>query len=488
MNPIDRSFVTTLNSALKQEAAFTLTRSETSIKVEWISVLSRLQEKIWSSCRLERIGRIAEILDECLQAQSTPPQTMLSAEKDPLAKATRTFLRSCKKEELADPRIVKLQKQLQATRLAIKAEVFDANEGFYDFASKTHLERYLMHYNHTLDVDPKTNKLSIWYNENYIEWTLAKSFIIENEKESLTTPKSPWKYGMHGIQNSDLYDWSELKPYKTEDPANWNHQYLLELCACCVDSPRKNGDHSWFRLKTPTGEVYSVGLYRPEKRGPIDNFRFPLKVKHGYLMQPDVSEFFPTPIQEIKFSISKEIFDNIVKKVEEDKRNERGLHFQAISNNCTQYTNSVAAIAGVTLPTDCYVWKVLCPEKALTVYKKTKPYTPTFVTKISIFSLGILFNFLQLILGARRVDSRVLAAACTHNRPTPHFSRFWDFFNSDKARMHHPHTLGHSARKKVLKERQKMIEAVRKQNPCDVEDQVKRIEYSIPEKFRLATS
>lgn len=75
------------------------------------------------------------------------------------------------------------------------------------------------------------------------------------------------QYSKNGLVSNNVYDWSMLEPFYVESstPPPWGDRYLFEICSWIVNRPRLIGDHTFIRLKTPQGEWYSVGQYRPQK-------------------------------------------------------------------------------------------------------------------------------------------------------------------------------------------------------------------------------
>jgi hypothetical protein len=75
------------------------------------------------------------------------------------------------------------------------------------------------------------------------------------------------QYNYLGLIDRGVYDWEVLTPFYIEpqSPPPWGNRYLFEFCSWIIDRPRMMGDHTYIRLKTPQGEWYSVGQYRPQK-------------------------------------------------------------------------------------------------------------------------------------------------------------------------------------------------------------------------------
>ncbi|MDB6081156.1 MAG: hypothetical protein JWO53_428, partial [Chlamydiia bacterium] len=296
-------------------------------------------------------------------------------------------------------------------------------------------------------------------------------------------PLQRWMYGSKGLQNKNMYEWSELQPYKKGDPATWDHQYIFEYCVCCTDNPNKTGDHTWIRLKTPEGDIYSVGLYRPSKRDWRDNYKFPLRLKKGYLMQPDVSEFWPTDIFKIPVAITKEHFLQMKKMLETDKRNDK-LVFQLFHRNCTLYVAKIAAIAHIKLPTAKLAWHFLTPSLVEKKIEKIALYLPEIVVKIVRVVVGVFLNFFLLALGATIVDAAVFEK---NNQQEPHIKNLSDFFDYRKTELNHPNILGKEIAAGIAKWRTSEIARLEKlkisgafKENEEVDAEIKRVRFALP--------
>ena len=420
-----------INAALISGKSFCISGdAESSWSVAVPNIFSRIVHFKDSSYHAERNGRIAEVIAHCLK--NSPRLSIKDAEKELAVVTGRLFFKQIGNKYDQDVRIAECRKELLAAKLGIVSEVFDKNAGFQSYAEKAHLERYLLTYKHGLQVDKSTLKLKIRHHGFMKDWhDVHEAWQIESQitssiisSKSSNMPKQPWLYGENGVQAQDMYDWSELKPFRTCDPINWGNQYIFEFCAITADSPRKNGDHSWFRLKTPSGDIYSIGLYRPGKSDWLDNLNFPLRIKKGTLMQPDVSEFWPGKIETISIAITKAEFEEMKQTVENDKKND-GLTFQLFQNNCTLYCKKIAAIAKIDLPTKECVLRIIMPQLIQRIFDKVWSILPALIQKIILVIAAFFVNITQLLLGASIVDSTVTQLK---NRPiSAHIHSFWVF-------------------------------------------------------------
>jgi hypothetical protein len=399
-----------------------------------------------SITRTSKMTQLAESIAATLE-QRPRQSNIAEALNNPAALAARTLLKNIHKSQNKDPRIIECRKQLLAFKFGLSATILDleVNQGFQAFASMPPLERYLMEYGHSLRVDYCNHEIKILSSGEYQGWSKLKNTLKPPQDEK--GPVERLIYGIQGVQFTNAYDWTELKPYKRDNPADWNHQYIFEFCTCSVNSPRKTGDHTWIRLKTPEGDVYSIGLYRQGKMGrKSENIIFPFRIKKGYMMSPDISEFYPTPIQKTPIAITKEQFLEMKRVIEEDKKNDQ-LTFQLFHGNCTLYATKIAKIGNIILPTKKSVWRLITPKCLEPVANAILKILPSIVKRVVNLVGSVIINLVQCLLGATKVDPLVLK---DHPKMRPHISSIRDIFDSSKAELNHPNTLGHATRKLVM--------------------------------------
>jgi hypothetical protein len=334
-----------------------------------------------------------------------------------------------------------LIKEFAAIHLGIKSEIFDANKGFQSFAEKTHLSQYLLVYGHNVSLDDakvllrKEGKLAPWsqLQEEIKAWAPNKN-----------KPKMPWIYGQEGIQNKDMYDWTTLEPYKIEDPAAWNYKYVFEFCLCKNPDSELVGNNSWIRLKTPTGQIYSVGLYAPDKQGlkntGIKDLPYILSYKPGNIMSPELSEFWDFEIRRSAHEITEKQFCAMKKSIEDEKQIERdrGLIYHQYNTNCVQWCTKIAAIGGIKFQTGESTPKTLLPKKAYSKFAAAFEKMPRIIQKICNFVTTFFVNIWQYILGANRTHKVLNKHQISCAKEKKHFKSWKDFFEYSKSEMHHP--------------------------------------------------
>jgi len=396
-----------------------------------------------------RVDLISKALFETLQR--TPSLPIHEALKNPAVNVTRKFLRQFDFSQKQSGSINRCSRQLLATKLGLTLEAFDKNPGFEEFAFKSHLERYLLDYGHKIEWNRQSGELSLMCTGKYMPWSQIKHLLNEwpePEKNFPDNPRLLWFYGNEGIQKKDMYAWKSLEPYKVVANHEWGERYLFEYCVCCGDSFQLSGDHSWIELKTPAGQIYSAGLYRPGKAGKSETVQLPMRVKKGYLMSPDVSIFWPMPIYRIPVEISKEQFHDIKRSIERDKQNEDSLCFQLFNGNCQEYVNAKAAIAGIRLPTRLNVIRQLSPILLQKAVDTVLSYLPQLVQKICHVVAAVFGNMILWLLGASSTDRQLLS----RGKPItikPQLSSFKDLFDPEKLFYHPPRYVGLVLKKKI---------------------------------------
>jgi len=477
-----------LIEAINKHQTFKISQSG---EVQKIGLISRIRRHFDQSYETNRTGRIAQVLTETLQSQHW--QNINESNHDPLVIATRKFLRKHHPQQGEDPRITTLRCQHLAAKLNIPRSALELNPDFALFAKKQHLDRYLLYYQYELQVtqeniiniptDPTNPQFN---NQPYISWDDVPDE-IRNPVNKPDVVQEPWVFGQNGLQIEDMFDWTEMKPYKKEDPAKWGNQYVFEYCVSCEDSVRLQGDHAWFRLKTPEGDIYCVGLYRPNKRGKRDNYHLPFRVKEGYLMQPDMSEFWPDPIHRTEIAISQNQFEQIIWSVEMDKRTDN-QNFLLLEANCTEYTNRKARMAGIQFPTSHSAWKFISPKWLNNALGKL----PKTVRKIGYAAIVPLGNLITLSLGSGTIDSKLKTKLKERNITIKaHLHNFWDLFKPEKLLFHPPIYVHTNVFPKVQEWRDKEQSQLEQEyrdgliDQVTYEERIKEIAYAVPPEHRV---
>ncbi|ORX44826.1 hypothetical protein BCR36DRAFT_414798 [Piromyces finnis] len=258
--------------------------------------------------------------------------------------------------------------------------------------------------------------------------------------------------------NQDIYEAAEKFIYydihfnNQKDPYEhtWGSHYLFEYCSWITSRPRFSGDHAWIRLKTPDGNVYSVGLYREEKRHIYDQFVFPMRMKSCKYMSPDVSEFWKGYYSTISVEITKEQFEKIKAKIEEYQRLAEYHPYQLLNANCASWASDIASIVDIHFPNDLPLSKILFNNvKVQNIGKKifeTKLMAPHFIFFNK--ALAFIINTINLIFGAGMIDKKLKNKE--QSKIEPFIKNIKDMFDPNKIIIIHPFIIGYHVRNYII--------------------------------------
>lgn len=472
---VDSRFLQEMHTAYDRRApSHLITNPSVGFTIKPLSKWQQILHRYDNNYHTERLNRIASAVAITLTLQERN-DTNLQETID----IAREVLHEAKKYKVRGNHLLWLNKEFFAAKLGITSQTMDQNPGFYAFASKNHLDKYIKEYQHPIIVDQQLDDIQILYNGVYTRWTDVKQ-IIQSWPRQPRQPNQHWVYGPHGIQDKNMYDWETLEPYIKLNPDDWGNQYVFEFCACINPKSTINGNHSWIRLKTPEGDVYSIGLYRPEKRSLLENYRNPLRIKPGYLMSPDVSEFWGFPIVSIEQAITKEDFIKMKEALENDKRN-GDLNFQLINNNCVLYCKKIASIADIDLPTAETAAQFFVPPPLYNRAQRILKWFPQPIQKVCNAVAAFFINLLHLGLGGWKKD--ITLTTKQKQNAHHHLKTFKDLFDHKKTVIHFPQTLAVRRLKEILAWREDQIAQVAPSEESAAE--IKKIQYTIPNQATL---
>jgi hypothetical protein len=416
-------------------------------------------QRIWhyrdSTFRIEQDQRIGAILMK--ELETLTGQKPAAIGENAIVRLASDFFR--KHKDTFDPILAQYRTALAALKLGVTVENLEQNPGFEKFALENHLDRYLWKFDHQLSIEDKKIRVK------------AKGIETAWDKIEKTGT-----YSEEGFTEEKDTVWKELKPMMTGDPEQepeWGRRYLYELCTWYSKEagPRISGDHSWIRLKTPQGDLYSVGLYMPKKHSPgWKEMLQPMSIFRSTLHSPDKSEFWPGQNYEtLSVEITAEQFQAMKTQIEKDQA--EGIPFQLLCSNCTKYAVKIAEIAKVQLPTDdpwpLYVFPTAITSFCATVYS----VLPGFLQSVIDVIAAIFLNTVALLLGGWRVDSEVPDS----EKRDPLFTSFWDFFDINKINIYHPYPIATTVRETVLD--------WRKQESAAHPTEADKIQYQLPPQF-----
>ncbi|CAG8535287.1 8163_t:CDS:10 [Paraglomus brasilianum] len=457
---------------------------DTSGDEKTVEVAQQLLEE-YNRQRFQQGKNVAIKLTECLAQQARRPIQV--ALHDSAVILSSAFERRVKK--LGEVRKA-LAAQVLASKLGnIDVKCFEHNGGFLSFASQNSLHRYLYVHGHELGLDG--NAIFIMFEGQYRPWNEIRPLIRYAEPGSSVMAG---QYSRLGIINKGVYEWTSLEPFLiSPTPPPWGNRYLLEICSWIVGKPRLTGDHTWFRLKTPRGEWYSVGQYRPSKRGFHEQFVFPLQ-------SPDVSEFWRGNYTVLAVEITAEEFEKIKLKVEGDQRDKEHT-YQVFQCNCTFYARDVALLAGIDFPSSMpIIGLIVRDEEFLEKSRRllNNPHTPRWVRPFLTRVWAILFNTFGLLWGSGVIDREIREDPKLQD-VEPFIRGFRDLSDPQKVVAYHPFILGHYVRNEVESWRSEKISKLHLQRDAlvnlepssaktraieEIDKEIDNIQYDLPEKFR----
>lgn len=322
--------------------------------------------------------------------------------------AIRSFKHLLSDDAKKLPSVQKCIIAYEAFQLRISVEILEKNADFREFAKSPPLERYLAGHKHTLKVS-ETGTILILYQNEYREWgQVRESFENMMIPEIHTAPVVEIHYDKTGVTKRNIYDWNTFEPFRIEKNHSWGAIYLAEICVCTgEEAVRYSGDHTWLRLKTPEGEIYSVGLNLPRKIEQ-NTEEPPFRERQGYLQSPDISEDWDCQTYTLPLIINKEQFNLIKKSIEDDKacENSGGIRLMhVLDNNCTDYTLEKVNLAGFKFTANRSITRLITPIILHKVYDGVAMVLPTKLMKI-IDAIGITtINTLLRLLGRGKVDT-----------------------------------------------------------------------------------
>lgn len=455
-----------LNGCLNDQAPFSLIYNQQTHEIHYIKLKKR-QQTNWHDNALA-----LSLFLQHLPLLQSPKEAV----ENKLLSVSRSVIKKLSEKLENDPVIKKCNNLLLAHRLAIPEEVLDRNPGFAAFAKQCFLYNYLAAYDERLSYDSNTHELLIKYKKQQVKWSHVPERIKRFHPIDRGNVYEPWKYGPNGLRDKNFYDFVDLKKVFRRDPREWGNRFVLGICTSCVDKPRTDaGDHSWVRLYDgETGYIYSVGLYRPDKRYEDKPRKDCLRVKAGFLMI-DSSEFWGQPIQEIRVGITKNQFMEMKTLIERDKTKEikrtpsqekleDALKFQLMHANCTAYAGKVAGVARINLPDRIPFYMAFFYSKfySATMMKRItvlSSWIPGWVQRINTFVLTFLGNIIALAYGAWKVDPALAAVSNTK----PSFNSLSQLLDRNLILNRSPFVLGQITRLKIEKWRADETEKLRYQ-------------------------
>ncbi len=414
-----------------------------------------------------------------------PRMAMEEADRDFELRSVRRFWKTIPYHLKEDSKIQALSKEIIAAKLGIEVNVMETHEGFFEFARDNYLERYLMHHGHRLVIDNAT--IFIKQENEMRPWGEVRPTIRPIKREQ---PSWPWHYGESGVQNDDFYAAGPARPYMHSNPSKWGNQDILVICVCCDAEngfAKGTGDHTYFRICTADGDIYSTGLYRPGKREVLDSFNDPFRIKPGYIQQPDVTDYWDNTnprsetvnynnIHQLSIKIPEGKLPEILSMLNKDREMNMEV-FHILNQNCTIWALKYAKQAGFECNSSTLALQILLSTRIgrmvvplfiqKTIRHLAKPL-PRVLKQLFLYPLIVALNLKILCLGGRKIDPAVIkrfeqikdSQRCfqtisneeicmLEKQVQPYLKHWWDIFRPSKNYMTHPYHLVHVEFKRI---------------------------------------
>ncbi len=152
------------------------------------------------------------------------------------------------------------------------------------------------------------------------------------------------QYVQGGFVQHDRFNWTEMRPYMTLPEGQRPAEYTVDIVTSFARShgPSAAAGHSFVRMTTPAGEVYSVGLVRGEELGAT-------ATDEVWLETPDIHTFMPTHAYQqfvARYELGEDGFKSLMKRIHERQQDFRLRNFtnptyQEFSNNCTAFAQEI---------------------------------------------------------------------------------------------------------------------------------------------------
>lgn len=410
-------------------------------------------DKAFHEKRLEKLAEeVTKVL--AVRERALPLDKGTADSQMDVAELLKNEIKAYKADKLAAAE--QLTKEILAIRMGVATKVFNvpANDGFQKFAAEYALYQYVGYHGHVVRVDESTQEISLMKEGKYVPWSQMKDEVRTYYADK---SKMRWQsvYGQNGVTNKDSCVWTELEAYKMIENPSWGQKYMFSFRAYKNARSQYFRNHSGLRLLTPEGKIYSVGLYDDVKaartdfslsfqglchalwnlRETLDKINSILMTTRGFLMSPDVCEYWPYSVADYSVEITEDEFKSIKASIEADKLAEN-LVFQQFYSICVQYVHEKAAIAGKNFDSSTTTSEILVPER---IYKPLNAFMklmPERVQRVCSYIMGVFWNCIQLLLGSNRWDSKLEERHLVNAKK--HFPTIFSILDHTKSNIWHP--------------------------------------------------
>lgn len=450
-----------IDTILKQNIQFSIDLDSS------LTTTSNYYEYIWAyicpSYADQKLIDISRFLANQLETFANQPEYAAMRPRDvrhySLLRTGKILAERLKKKSIFSQEMIKdfLMKYM-AVRLCIQANVFTNNPGFFEFSMNYNLDQLMAEYDHTIRTTISGDVLLLVEGEE-IPWPMIKEY-------TTLLGNGGGRYSYRGIQSVGFTNWQKIPVHKIGNPEEWSYKYVFEICIKHAERPRGLGDHAWFRLKTPQGEIYSIGMSSDKNLGSESLFHA-LQPRKAFLISPDFNEFSSdADVINLPIEISEDQFKLLLHAIETDKSSDQ-LVFQIFCSNCTTYIFQRIFPLISSQDIDCgYLYPyILIPM--LFDYLNLTPLIENRLTQISsVFDHKKLEELSRCKLLARKVTALFLngfslffgaaqKATTVKTQENYIIDSIENLFELKRAIFHHPHAYGkllRTVRQKIDKE------------------------------------
>lgn len=255
---------------------------------------------------------------------------------------------------------------------AIASFVFHPDQ--YQWIINLEIHHYASTYGHKLEVNEQGEVLIPFEGESVPASALMQKGITAIDNH-IVSARNAVEYlydheeGLKKAGDSHRSLWtSEVPLFKKieRDDKDWRLEILSD-----VGSDPETGDqqHTWIRLKKPTGEVYSIGRNLDEGLA-FSRDRL-AQTLPGSLISPDFHEFMPrekdtniivTEIDLGEGDQGQERFNKIMERITTKQKN--GLGYNLINNNCVSFVGEICQSLKIPIKTKVSILEYLFPSIA----------------------------------------------------------------------------------------------------------------------------
>ncbi|MCX6991466.1 MAG: hypothetical protein NTX49_10490 [Chlamydiae bacterium] len=266
---------------------------------------------------------------------------------------------------------------------------------------------------------------------------ISKRFVVEDGKifSTDTGVKKRWIFLSEGLVCHDPYNWKmPAVLMKLEVPPG---RYLLQVVTShikpanqgLIDRVTDGAMHSWFRIITPDGNVYSFGMLHDRKD---INLLQPMSSIKNKISCPDVFETYAEKRIETTIPIEGEHVFKIGEIIKKYSRDEN-IQFHYLKSNCTSFLQEVLTASGIggipntKMTISRMIGKFIFPKPVRRIMKNIWEHTfgliiPTFISKgfstlVNIVTSLIAFPVISLLGGWFKTPKRISPQVAQNTTP-----------------------------------------------------------------------